>query len=387
MIRALRTLLAIIGALFCAGVMIALAVNALPLFLVLSPIFLAIIVALVIDVTGSARRRRSMLVLSYVEQAVRLNLPFPQMLSAAAASEPRPTARLLTALRLELESGTDIADAFRRTNPAVGPRILALLDSAQRLGRLPQTLQRIFHEAAQRRLEDPIERSFLATYPPILAAAILAITTMLMIFVMPKFKQIFLDFHTPLPGITQLLVAISFWFTDDYGWLIVLLVFFAATYLLPRWASRPNRFTRNRDWADICRVMSDALEAGLPLDAALRQSAELSISSSVREKLRNWAARAEQGQSPSDAARAAAVPSLIVGMTTTGLASANLVDVFRFLARYYSGKFSRLAILMRGAAVPAVAFFFGAVVAFVSLSLFTPMIALLDSISHYRGAL
>ena len=52
MIRALRTLLAIIGALFCASVMIALAVNALPLFLVLSPIFLAIIVALVIDVTG-----------------------------------------------------------------------------------------------------------------------------------------------------------------------------------------------------------------------------------------------------------------------------------------------------------------------------------------------
>jgi type II secretory pathway component PulF len=74
-------------------------------------------------------------------------------------------------------------------------------------------------------------------------------------------------------------------------------------------------------------------------------------------------------------------------MTTTGLAATNMADVFRFLSRYYAGKFSRLAILLQGAAVPATAIAFGAIVAFVALSLFTPMIALINSVSHYKGAL
>ena len=35
------------------------------------------------------------------------------------------------------------------------------------------------------------------------------IVSMIMIFVIPKFETIFKDFHTELPGITQVLLAIS----------------------------------------------------------------------------------------------------------------------------------------------------------------------------------
>jgi type II secretory pathway component PulF len=134
-------------------------------------------------------------------------------------------------------------------------------------------------------------------------------------------------------------------------------------------------------------VMADSLEAGLPLDAALREAGDLSIAPSVSRRLNRWAAGAEQGQSPPDAARAAGLPPLITGMITTGLAATNMAEVFRFLGRYYANKFSRLAILLGGAAVPATALFFGTIVAFVALSLFTPMIALINSISGPAGAL
>ncbi len=387
MIRVLRIILATIGALFCIGVLSALAINALPLFLFLSPFFLCIIVALVANAGGSAPRRRATLVLSYLEQAVRLNLPLPQMLSAAAASEPYSTAILLRRLRNNLESGMSIADSLRQAVPAVGRRRLALITSAQRLGHLPQTLQRITQETRDRRLEDPVERSFLSTYPPVLAAVIFTITTMFMVFVMPKFQQIFRDFHTDLPNVTQLVLFVSNWFSQEYGWFYCFIAVLAAIYFLPKWIAGPNIFKRSRDWADVCRVMADALEAGLPLDAALRQASELWIAPSVREKLSRWAAGAEQGQSPPDAARAADMPALITGMTTTGLAATNMIDVFRFLSRYYAGKFSRLAILLRGAAIPAFVFFFGTIVALVALSMFAPLIALIGSISGYRGAL
>ena len=387
MIRLLRIILATIGALFCVAILIALAVNALPLFIVLSPFFLCIIAALILSATGSSIRRRSMLVLSYVEQAVRLNLPLPQMLMAAAASEPPSTARLLNKLRHNLESGMSIPQALHLTCPAIGPRILGLIDSAQRFGQLPQTLQRIMKESPDRRLNDPVDSSFLHTYPPILAATIFVIITMVMIFVMPKFQQIFYDFHTDLPGVTKLLIAISAWFSQDYGWIVVLLVLIFGIFCVQQFASGSSRFTRSRDWADVCRVLAGGLDAGLPLDESLRQAEELSVAPSVRRKLHRWADAAQQGQSPPDAARAAGMPPLISGMTTTGLAATNMAEVFHFLGRYYAGKFSRLTILLRGAAIPAITLLFGAVVAFVALGLFAPLISLISSVSGYRGAL
>ena len=387
MTRILRILLASIGVLFCTFVLAAMAINVPVFFFILSPLFFCIIVGLIFYATGTASRRRGIVVLSYLEQAVRLNLPLPAMLSAAAASELPGTAGILRHLRNDLESGTSMASALRQSAPVVGRRITGLIESAERLGQLPQTLHRITQEARQRRLNDPIDKSFLTTYPPVLAAVILSITGMLMVFVMPKYKSIFADFHTELPGVTKLLLFISDWFSQQYGWLISLLVVVGAIFFLSRWLSRPNVFTRSRDWADVCRVLADSLEAGLPLDAALREAAELSIAPSVRRRLRQWAAQAEQGQNPSEAARSAGLPPLIIGMTTTGLAATNMADVFHFLGRYYAGKFSRLAILLQGAAVPATAIFFGTIVAFVALSLFTPMIALINSVSHYQGAL
>jgi type IV pilus assembly protein PilC len=387
MTRFLRIILATIGVLFCTFVLAAMAINVPVLFFILSPLFFCIIVGLVFYATGSASRRRAIVVLSYLEQAVRLNLPLPAMLSAAAASEPPGTASSLRNLRDDLESGASIASALRQSTPAVGRRVTGLIDSAERLGQLPKTLRRIVHEIRHRRLDDAIDISFLKTYPPVLAAAILSITSMFMIFVMPKYKTIFADFHTDLPGTTKFLLLISDWFTDDYGWLILLLIVITATFLLTTWLSKPNCFTRSRDWADVCRVMADSLEAGLPLDVALRAASELTIAPSVRRRLDRWADDVQQGQSPPDAARAAGMPPLITGMTTTGLAATNMADVFRFLSRYYAGKFSRLAILLQGAAVPATAIAFGAIVAFVALSLFTPMIALINSVSHYKGAL
>ncbi len=64
-------------------------------------------------------------------------------------------------------------------------------------------------------------------------------------------------------------------------------------------------------------------------------------------------------------------------MMATGQAAAGDAEVFRFLGRYYRSRFSRLKILARGAAVPAVVIFFGVIVAIVMLGLFLPLIVLI----------
>jgi type II secretory pathway component PulF len=60
---------------------------------------------------------------------------------------------------------------------------------------------------------------------------------------------------------------------------------------------------------------------------------------------------------------------------------ADIVNVFRFLARYYDARFSRLAILLNSAVPPALALLFGAIVAAVALAMFLPMIRLIDQVN------
>ena len=58
----------------------------------------------------------------------------------------------------------------------------------------------------------------------------------------PQFEPIFRDFGIELPGSTKALLQLSRWWTNDYGWLYVALLFVAlaaGTLLLP--PSRPSR--------------------------------------------------------------------------------------------------------------------------------------------------
>jgi type II secretory pathway component PulF len=337
------------------------------------------------------RQRRVSVVLTYLEQAVRLNVPLTSLLIAAESSEPRSITRRLGRLRRALDGGASVAEALRDSLREISPRALALIAIAERVGRLPDALDRLVREDHARRIQDPAEQSFYAAYPVLMVMAILFIVGTVLLFVMPKFVVIFRDFHVALPGVTQLVIAIAN-VAGQGGWvaLLLLLVWLVTSAIRDRyWPGRPWNwawFTGHRDLADVCRVIADSLDAGLPLDAAVRSAGELAVSSSLRWKLYRWVGGIEQGMPATDAARRAGLPSLIAGLTSTAQV-AGARDVFRFLARYYGGRFSRFVQLLRGAAIPAMVFFFGILVAFIALALFLPLISLIGAASPYRVSL
>src|ERR1700761_4277784 len=59
-------------------------------------------------------------------------------------------------------------------------------------------------------------------YPGVVISIAIGVVSMIMIFVIPKFKDIFKDFGAELPPITKLLLAISEWFGPGYGWAYVI---------------------------------------------------------------------------------------------------------------------------------------------------------------------
>ena len=87
-----------------------------------------------------------------------------------------------------------------------------------------------------------------------------------------------------------------------------------------------------------------------------------------------------------DAARAAGLPGLVVGMLETGVAAGGEVpEVLRFLSRYYRARFSRAMAVVRGAVVPATVLAFAAPVLWIALSLFVPMVAMVEKLTADVG--
>ncbi len=58
-------------------------------------------------------------------------------------------------------------------------------------------------------------------YPAVVILVAVGIVTFIMVYIIPKFKKIFDEFGLPLPEMTQLLISVSMWFAD-YWWVLPL---------------------------------------------------------------------------------------------------------------------------------------------------------------------
>ena len=112
----------------------------------LSPALALIFLSAVAAFTSAVRRGQARRVLAYVHQAVRLNLPIPDMLAAAAAGEAGRMRYRLLRLRDYLLDGLALSYAIELAAPGVESRLVAAVAAGEHLGRLPEALDRVVAE-------------------------------------------------------------------------------------------------------------------------------------------------------------------------------------------------------------------------------------------------
>src|SRR5256714_14303746 len=121
----------------------------------------------------------------------------------------------------EGEGGGTHSDALSKYPKAFDKLYVNMINAGEAGGVLDLILARLadFMEKAAKLKKKVIGAMI---YPAVVITIAVGIVSMIMIFVIPKFEQIFKDFKTDLPAITKLLLAISRWFANDYGWAYVL---------------------------------------------------------------------------------------------------------------------------------------------------------------------
>ena len=367
-----------------------------------------VVAVVVVRAVILSRRRRATMVVTYLEQAIALNLPLGRFLEAAERSETLMMGLRLGRLRWRLEAGETIATALGQTVPELSERNRSIIDAAERLGRLPQILHYVDSRDRRRYRSDQAGAPIIWGYLFGLAPMMLIVLMGTMLFIVPQFEMIFDDFDTVLPAATVSLIDFSKWLGGRlypnqilpgllYIFYLVscVLVAWLLTWLTPDGRKLAGRIAwrfpishgvvRDRALADVCRLAAESARAGIPLPAALAEAAQLEVNPVIRRRVSDWARHCAQGASPAEGARRAKLPALMAGLLATGENDAQITPALEFLARYYAGKFSRVCQVLRQASKPAVVLAFALPMGWLVYALFVPMVALLDHVNAGTG--
>jgi general secretion pathway protein F len=352
------------------------------------------------------RQRDATTLLLYVEQAVRLNLPLAQAMSVAAAGESRAVASRLALLRERLEQGQGIDTALREAAPELPRETICSLSAALSLGRLPQTLRRLLGTRATVASSPTDPTVFYEAYPFAVLTVLAAVAGIFLMYVVPRYQGIMNDFHATFPFSTRLVLSI---FSNQ--WLLVVWVSISTIALLWAfssiffgklrwfewgwrirdemvwWIPLARAYARDQGLAALCRAIADGATAGLPLDDAVAQAARMQPNAVIARRAAQWSAEIQSGRPMPQAAREAGFPKLISAMLATVRDEQGLAAVMIYLSQFYEFRFARTRTILRAVYVPAVVLVMGSMVALLALSVFQPMIVLIQMTSNYRGGL
>ena len=150
---------------------------------------------------------------------MKAGVPLLQAFDIVGRGNPNPSVtRLLNDIRTDVETGTSLSVAFRKYPLYFDALYCNLVEAGETAGILDQLLDRlaVYMEKTEA-MKSKIKSALM--YPISVLVVALVVTAVIMIFVVPAFKEVFSNFGADLPAPTLAVIAISEIFVQ-YWWLI-----------------------------------------------------------------------------------------------------------------------------------------------------------------------
>jgi general secretion pathway protein F len=293
--------------------------------------------------------------------------------------------RVVQDLLGEVQGGMDLSGAIGKYRDVFGE----LADHMVRAGEASATLGPITKRLAQYLEQHRTFRQSLISsmiYPCILLGTSAVSMVILLVYVIPKFAQIFEDLNQKVPFLTQIMLQTGV-IVKEYGWLFPVLLavgFFGgrSLYRQPKARRVMDRllfripFTRYlilySELARFCRTLGTMIQAGVPLLRALSLGQELLINSVLKEAIAPVHREIKAGRSMSNFFRThQPFPSRMGTMLRIAEEQGNLGEGLLALGDYFERelqrRIQRLMILLEPAVIIVTALMIGTMV----LSMFT----------------
>ncbi len=326
-------------------------------------------------------------------------VPMVQAFDIVGRGHNNPTMQeMILSIKADVEGGTALTAALRKHPLHYDDLFCNLVEAGEQAGVLETLLDKIAtYKEKTESLKAKIKKALF--YPTAVIIVAILITAIIMIFVIPQFKDLFSSFGADLPTFTLFVMKIS----DVVAawWWLMLLVFVGIVVTAVNIWRRSPKFRETLDrlllkipvigaimhkaaLARFCRTTATMFAAGVPLVEAL-QSVAGATGSAVYEKavlaMRDDVAT---GQSLQLAMRQQGLfPHMVIQMVTIGEESGSLDDMLAKVADFYEEEVDNAVDALSSLLEPLIMVVLGTVIGGLVIALYLPIFQLGSVVSGH----
>ena len=323
---------------------------------------------------------------------MKAGVPLLQSFDIVGRGNPNPSVtRLLNEIRQDVETGTSLSIAFRRHPMYFDDLYCNLVEAGESAGILESLLDRLatYMEKTEA-IKSKIKSALM--YPTSVIIVAFVVVTLIMLFVIPAFKEVFSSFGADLPAPTMFVIGMSEFFTT-YWWLIFGILGGGIYFFLQAWKRSPKVqvfmdrallklpvFGALIDKSCIARwtrTLSTMFAAGVPLVEALDSVGGASGNIIYKEATDKIQKSVSIGTSLAVAMTDANVfPSMVLQMCAIGEESGAIDHMLGKAADFYEAEVDEMVAGLSSLMEPIIIVFLGTIIGGIVVSMYLPIFKL-----------
>ncbi|HGO8782016.1 TPA: type 4 pilus assembly protein PilG [Neisseria meningitidis] len=320
---------------------------------------------------------------------IKAGLPLMQAFEIVARGHGNPSmTEMLMEIQGEVEQGSSLSRAFSN-HPKYFDRFYCNLVAAGETGGVLESLLdklAIYKEKTQA-IRKKVKTAL--TYPVSVIAVAIGLVFVMMIFVLPAFKEVYANMGAELPALTQTVMDMSDFFVS-YGWMVLIALGFAI-YGFLKLKARSIKIQRRMDaillrmpiFGDIVRkgtiarwgrTTATLIAAGVPLVDVLDSTAGAAGNLIYEEATREIRTRVIQGLSMTSGMRATELfPNMMLQMSSIGEESGSLDDMLNKAAEFYEDEVDNAVGRLSAMMEPIIIVILGLVIGTLLVAMYLPL--------------
>ena len=323
---------------------------------------------------------------------MRAGVPLLQAFDIVARGSPNPRlTKLLTDIRQDVETGTSLSAAFRKHPLYFDALYCNLVEAGEQGGILEALLDRLaIYQEKTVALKGKIKSAL--TYPIAVLVVAFVVTAVIMIFVIPAFKDVFKSFGADLPAPTLFVMAMSEIFVA-YWWLIFGVIGGGLYFFFQSW-KRSEKMQKFMDRlllkipvfgqliyksavARWTRTLATMFAAGVPLVEALDSVGGASGNAVFVEATEKIQRDVSTGASLTTSMQTTGIfPIMVLQMSSIGEESGSLDHMLGKAADFYEEEVDDAVKALSSLMEPIIIVFLGTLIGGIVISMYLPIFKL-----------
>ncbi|MDP1644756.1 MAG: type II secretion system F family protein [Thiobacillus sp.] len=309
---------------------------------------------------------------------------------ARGSANPRMT-KLLNDIRSDVETGTSLSAAFRRHPLHFDALYCNLVEAGEAGGILDALLDRLaIYQEKTMAIKSKIKSALM--YPIAVMVVAFVVLTVIMIFVIPAFKEVFSSFGADLPAPTLFIIALSEFFVS-WWWAIFGLLFGGIYFFLESWKrSVKMQMFMDRVMLKLpvfgglvhksviarwTRTLSTMFAAGVPLVEALDSVGGASGNAVYSQATEQIQKDVSTGSALTTAMTATGVfPTMVLQMSAIGEESGSLDHMLGKAAEFYEEEVDEMVKGLSSLMEPFIIVILGVLIGGIVVSMYLPIFKL-----------